>query len=414
VPFFKTETDEKMFVRKSGLQRCVITLFLMVGLAVQAGVCQAARYYVGTNGSDGRSRSQAQNRSTPWRNIRHAMNQVSGGDEVVVLNGTYYENVFINRSGYNGGEITLRAENKRGARLFGSISAQDKSYIRIDGFDVTNSSSTGQTKGISFKRCHHITIRSNRVRNCWGGGIGCDQSDWILIEWNQVHENAFWNPAQHSGISIYQPQYRSSDSRKYAIIIRNNTSFANWNRVNNPSFGRPTDGNGIVVDDFYNSQSGGNGVRYNRQTMIENNLCFNNGGQGIHCFKAQNVRVRNNTCANNMGAFDFGGEVTVSESERIYVYNNVLQARSGKRAALQFNSQNYWFGYNVIDGPTRDVPFNESNHYGNPFFKFNSFIPESYSPAINSGSNAGDHYSKEIYGRNRIVGQIDRGAFEQQ
>ena len=403
-----------MFVRKSGLRYCAIGLFVLAGFAVQAEVCQAARYYVGNNGSDSRSRSQAEDRSTPWQNIRHAMNQVSGGDEVIVLDGTYYENVFITRSGYDGGEIILRAENKRAARIFGSISAQDQSYIRIDGFDVTNSSSTGQTKGIAFTRCHHITIRSNRVRDCWGGGIGCDQSDWILIEWNLVHENAFFNPEQHSGISIYQPQYRSSDSRTYGIIIRNNTSFGNWNWVDNPRFGRPTDGNGIVADDYFNSQSSGNGVPYNRQTIIENNLCYNNGGQGIHCFKAQNIQIRNNTCVNNMGAFDFGGEVTVSESERIYIYNNVLQARTGRRAALQFRSENFWFGFNIIDGPTQDVPFSESNHYGDPNFRFNSFVPESFSPAINSGRNAGDHYSKEIYGRNRIVDQIDRGAFEQQ
>ncbi|TWU48428.1 hypothetical protein [Rubripirellula reticaptiva] len=65
--------------------------FLFVVSAVQVG--QAATYYVGTSGSDSRSASQATNRSTPWRNIRYAVNQASGGDQVVVLAGTYCEQV---------------------------------------------------------------------------------------------------------------------------------------------------------------------------------------------------------------------------------------------------------------------------------------------------------------------------------
>ncbi|MFK8111316.1 MAG: right-handed parallel beta-helix repeat-containing protein [Rubripirellula sp.] len=403
-----------LFVGEAGFRRLVIAGVFSVGLLLQASFCHAAQYYVGTNGSDGRNKSQAQSRSTPWRSIRHAMSQISGGDDVVVLNGTYYEGVSINRSGYAGNETVLRAENKRGAKVVGFISCYDKSYVKVDGFDVRNPSSSGQTKGIAFGRCHHVTVRSCHVHDCWGGGITVDKSDWILIEWNKTNNNAYYNPSQHSGISVYQPQYRASDSRKYGIIIRNNTSFANWNRVNNSQFGRPTDGNGIVVDDFYNSQSGGNGVAYDRLTVIENNLCYDNGGQGIHCFKAQNVRVRNNTCVNNMGSFDFGGEVTASNSNRIFVYNNILVARPGKNAALQFASTNYWFGYNIINGPTRDVPFSSSNRYESPRFNSGTYVPSSSSPAINSGYNGSDHFFMDIYGRGRFNGQIDRGAHERQ
>jgi parallel beta-helix repeat protein len=382
--------------------------------ACQANLADAATYYVGTNGSNGHSKSQAANRATPWRNIQHAMNQIVGGDEVVVLNGTYYESVFINQSGNSSRDTILRAENKRGAKVVGYISCYDRSYVKVDGFEVTNSNSTGQTKGIAFGRCHHVTVRNNHVHHCWGGGISVDKSDWVLIEWNQANENAFYNPSQHSGISIYQPQYRDSDSRKYAIVIRNNTSYGNWNRVNNPSFGRPTDGNGIVLDDFYNSQSGGNGVRYNRPVLVENNVCYNNGGQGVHCFKAQNVIVRNNTCVNNMGSFDFGGEVTASESNNISVYNNILVARSGKKAALQYASLNYSFRYNVINGPTQNVPYDSTNRYESPQFQSGTYIPSSSSPAVNTGFNNGDHFYLDIWGRGRFKNQIDRGAHELQ
>ena len=376
--------------------------------------CQAATFYVSPSGSDSRGRGEATNRSTPWRTIQRGVNESSGGDTVIALPGTYNEDVFIGRSGSAGNEITVKSESREAARLIGSISSNDQSYLRVDGFDVSNYSSTGLTKGINFVRCHHVTVRDCRVRECWGGGIAFDQSDWILCEWNITHGNAFSDPNQHSGISVYQPQYRDNDARAYGIIIRNNTSFGNWNYVNNPNFGRPTDGNGIVVDDYLNGQAGGNGVPYNRMTVIENNICFNNGGQGIHCFASQNVRIRNNTCVNNVGSFDFGGEVSVSESERVYVYNNILVARSGKRAALQFDSSDFWFGFNVIDGPQLNVPFDPSNIYGPAGFRSGSFELEPFSPAVNSGADGGDHFFLDAYGQNRQNGALDRGAIEVQ
>ncbi|WP_246151920.1 hypothetical protein [Rubripirellula reticaptiva] len=61
----------------------------------------------------------------------------------------------------------------------------------------------------------------------------------------------------------------------------------------------------------------------------------------MHCFRSQNVRIQNNTCVGNIGSFDFGGKVSISESERVYVYNNILKANLGKRAALQCDSRDF-------------------------------------------------------------------------
>ena len=392
----------------------IIFLLLTVcswSLVSQVGF--ADTLYVATNGNNQRSRSQAQNRSTPWQTIQRACNQARPGDEVVVLPGEYNQNVRIRKSGQAGSEITIRSERHHGARLFGSFTIEDQSYITITGFDVTNSSSTGQTKGIDFVRCHHVTVRTCRVRDCFGGGIGFDQSDWILCEWNIVHHNAFFNPGQHSGISVYQPQYRGNDDRRFGVIIRNNTCFNNRNFVNNVDFGRPTDGNGIVVDDYFNEQQPtGNGVRYDRETTIENNLCYDNGGQGIHCFMSQNIRIRNNTCRNNLGSFDFGGEVSVSESERVYVYNNILTSAPNRFAAFQFDSTEALFFFNLFDGPTREIDFDVSNISADARLVSGSFEPSRSSPARNRGLNTGDHFSLGVTGQSRFIGPIDMGAIE--
>ena len=375
--------------------------------------CFSDTLYVATNGNNQRSRAQARNRSTPWRTIQRAVDEVNPGDEVVVLAGQYNESVRIQRSGEPNRVIVIRSENREGARLIGSIATMDESYITIDGFDVSNFSSSGQTKGIDFVRCHHVAVRNCRVRDCFGGGIGFDQSDWILCEWNVVHGNAFFNPSQHSGISVYQPQYRGNDSRQFGIIIRNNTSYENRNLVNNADFGRPTDGNGIVVDDFFNEQQPtGNGVRYDRETTIENNLCFDNGGQGIHCFMSQNIRIRNNTCRNNLGSFDFGGEVSVSESDRVYVYNNILISAPNRFAAFQFDSTEAIFFFNLFDGPTREIEFNASNVNADAQLIPGTFELSNSSPVRNRGFNTGDHFFLDVTGQSRFEGVLDMGATE--
>lgn len=372
--------------------------------------------YVGPSGDDGRSKSQAANRATPLQTISRGVQLVNAGDTVVVLDGNYEGLVYIGKSGQAGAPIVLRSENKHGAKLTGSIQSDGQSYLLIDGFEVSNRRliTNYGTKGIRLDRCHHVTVRNNRVRSCRGGGINCDQSDWILIEWNIVHNNAYWDVNQHSGISVYQPRYLANDTRAFGVIIRNNTCYANENFLDNPLFGRPTDGNGIVVDDFKNISPGGNGVVYERGALIENNLSFLNGGQGVHCYRAHNVYVRNNTCYKNMKSFDFGGEVSVSESSRVLVYNNILFAREGKNVALQFDSSNAWWNFNVMfNGPLFQVSPGANAKFTNPRFQSGTFRLRSNSPAINMGLTQQGVFPFDLDGQLRLVGGlIDAGCKE--
>lgn len=371
----------------------------------------AATYYVSLSGSDNNSSSQAQNRNSPWRTIQRGVDQARAGDQVVVLAGTYYENIRLRTSGNAGAEITIRAEYREAVRLFGWIFGDYLSYVTVDGFDVTNDSSSGFTKGIQFFRCHHVTARSCRVRYCYGGGISFDRSDSILCEWNVVHENAFYDANQHSGIMVYQPQRLGPEDRQFGIIIRNNTSYRNENFGLSPIFGKPTDGNGIILDDFKNTQAGGSGS-YNRRTVVENNICYDNGGNGIHCYLSQNIDIRNNTCVRNLVSLDFGGDVSVSRTDNVRVYNNILSARPGEYAALTYLATNFWFGFNLIDGAVRDVPEDGNSFYGPPGFVSGTFYPQYNSYAVNNGTNFGDHFPVDSQGQYRFNSQIDIGAVE--
>ena len=392
---------------------CFTLCFILLSCLASAN---ADVIYVGPNGNDNRSTNQAKNRSTPFRTIARGYSAANPGDVVTVLDGRYSGLTYLQGSGRRNAPITLRSENKHGAVIRGSIQSDGISWVTIDGFDVSNrfANATYGTKGIRIDGSHHITIRNCRVHRCRGGGINCDQCDWLLIEWNLVYSNAFFEVGQHSGISVYQPRYLADDTRGNGIVIRNNTSYSNENFLNNPAVGRPTDGNGIVCDDFRNLNPGGNGVLYDRSTLVANNLCFLNGGQGIHCYRANRVSVVNNTCFKNLRSFDFGGEVTLSESLNCAVYNNILFARNGKNVALEFASSGTYWNYNVMhNGPLPGVSAGPSTIYRNPNFKFGTLRIRGNSPAINSAFDLRSVFPFDIDGRERIMGgRIDIGASE--
>ncbi len=107
-------------------------------------------------------------------------------------------------------DVTRKSDRRAGAFIVGSMYGSDLSFLTVDGFEILNRrTDPPRSKGVAFSRCHDVTVRACRVRDCRGGGIAFDQSDQVLCEWNIDHRNAFWSPGQHSGISVYQPQRRT-------------------------------------------------------------------------------------------------------------------------------------------------------------------------------------------------------------
>ena len=195
------------------IQRALLPILALVLFV--CGTAQSQTYYVATNGNDGRNQGQATNRNTPWRTIQRALNLAGSGSTIIVLDGRYFTHANFIRS-----NVTLRSERKEGAFIEGSITGEDLSFLTIDGFEIANfREDAPQSKGVQINRCHNITVRDCRVHDCRGGGISIDQSDQILCEWNIVYRNAFWNPDQHSGISIYQPQQRTADRPGYDLSL---------------------------------------------------------------------------------------------------------------------------------------------------------------------------------------------------
>lgn len=374
-------------------------------------------FYVSTNGSNEVSDEQAQDRSTPFQTIARALFVAEPGDTVIVADGTYNEEIFLENSGTADAEITLRAENEHGARILGFIHGRDVSYITVDGFDITNSNEGAISQGIVFFSSHHITVSNNLARDSFGGGISFNQSDSILIEGNTVHGNAFFHPDAHSGISIYQPQRLENAEGEYGVIIRNNISFENASLVPNQNCcggNLITDGSGIVLDDYQNSQESGNGIDYDRRTLVENNIVYDNGGQGIHLFRAHLVDIRNNTAVNNVLVLQNGAQINIQTSRDVNIYNNIASAGPGENAVRSSGgSSRLTLQNNILDGPV--VSFDSSgNILADPLFVSGTFELQANSPAVDAGRQVDDLFQFDALGQDRVVGTIDIGAIERQ
>jgi hypothetical protein len=187
--------------------------------------------------------------------------------------------------------------------------------------------------------------------------------DYLTFENNVVYRCAFWSANGNSGLSVYQPT-AIDDSTGYKIFIRNNVCFENYENIpfihssKDPAQRRVTDGNGIIVDDYLNTQAfgGGSGKEYTGRTLVSNNVTFANGGSGIHSFKSCNVDFVNNYAVdNNRHPKLKDGQMFLLKSKNGRVINNILIAPPGKPVNTDTGNVNSIYDYNVyanLDGST--------------------------------------------------------------
>lgn len=233
----------------------------------------------------------------------------------------------------------------RGFRIIGGASLVTMEEARREMNNLLNPRTSGNGIAIVGDRSTrrpsaYITVRDCEVSDCSGGGIFANHSDYIRIENNTVYRCAFWAPYGNSGISIYQPT-PIDDYTGYKIYICNNVAYENYQNIPfyysnqaDPSKRKVTDGNGIILDDFLNTQTwaaGGSGKPYNGRTLVANNIVFSNGGSGIHTFKSCNIDIVHNYAADNNRHSDIkDGQIFANTSRDVRILNNVLVAFPGK------------------------------------------------------------------------------------
>jgi parallel beta-helix repeat protein len=298
--------------------------------------------------------------TTPFLRIEQAENVSQPGDIILVMNGIYTKNdpqsdvVGIYNSGTASNWITYKnfpGHNpiiQMNANNWVGIRIQGADYIIIDGFTVignndnvtlayaqseqnntNNPTTSGNGISISYdynnqtNRPHHSIIRNCIVSKCGGGGIGTGQADYITIENNTVFDCAWYTPYDGSAISLYQ-NWNSDLTTGIKNYVIGNVCYNNYNLIPFFATGTITDGNGIIIDDSRNTQFGSTAGIYVGTTYIANNVVFNNGARGIHCYSSDNVIIANNTSFKNcQSPTTQEGEFTAFDAGNITFVNNI-------------------------------------------------------------------------------------------
>ncbi len=281
-----------------------------------SGAARAADLFVDASYTGGGSDGSA---AKPFTTIQAGGVAAHPGDVVNVQDGTYNEFVWLIGGKYdktlpNSGYLTYRAVHKGGAKIRSTtyscfhfwgghvLDSGDPSvwkqndpisgkplaicaYVIIDGFDLSSTSDQGQ--GIDFNWVHHATVRNCTIHDCPKSGIGIGMCDYLTFENNVVHDCSWGGPVgiYTSGISLWKLRPWDTAAGIHNTV-RGNLVYHNYNNQSDP---KRSDGNGIIIDS----------TAFDRGTLVENNVVFNNGGGGILVDGGRNCIVRSNTLYQN-------------------------------------------------------------------------------------------------------------------
>jgi parallel beta-helix repeat protein len=437
--------------------RKLFCLILIYSQIVLPGQLLATNYYVssatGNNSNTGLSVEKA------LKTLQKAADKTIAGDTVFVMNGTYVKDnswssdvvaetssgnaenwiVWINYPGHNplisfdcwrafniqGSYIEINGLTVKGNNSNLTLAQalnQPKSCANPDGsYDARFNGNGISVDGRNGNRFHHFRVRNCTVFDCGGPGISFIQSDYITVENNIVYNNSWYTVWASSGISLYQ-NWNSDSETGVKNILRNNICYDNRQYVPTPGFNCGfTDGNGIIIDDSENTQAGSTLGSYKGRTLIINNICYKNGGSGIHTFKSKHVDIINNTAFLNAQSPELNdGQIFPNASDDIRIFNNVLVAPNNKKINSNYNNgKSIVYDYNLHFGGNAVALTGSHLVKGDPKFvdaANNDFHLLSESPAINKGIDSlqgSAAPAADFDGNSRPDGGgFDIGAFE--
>jgi parallel beta-helix repeat protein len=262
----------------------------------------------------------------PFCTIGTAASKVTAGQTVQVASGSYSEMVTASSSGTSTAPIVFTAAPGATVTLSGQSSGfviSGRSWITVSGFVVTQTTDYG----ISVSNSTHITLSSNHVSYSGQPVSGKTRAGIRLA--NVADSLVSGNTSDHN--SDYGILLTSGSTRNE---LRSNSTFNNAEGFQRAAAGiRLYSSPGNTVDGnitHHNEDSGIECYSGSNNTLLYNNVSYNNGDHGIDNYVTTGQRVIANTIYKNVtaGINVEGGSTGATVANNISIDNGIQSPRT--------------------------------------------------------------------------------------
>jgi parallel beta-helix repeat protein len=279
--------------------RWALVLVAALVLGSTASAAEASVLYVNRSSTDCSDTATGSGTSTrPFCKIGAAAAKVVAGDTVEVAAGTYSEAVSITKSGTSAAPIVFTAAPGATVIVSGQSNGfllSGRSWVTINGFVVTNTTGVG----IRVSDSTRITLSGNEVRNSGQPVSGKEQEGFRLsnvadsvVSANRSHHNS------DGGIVLDGGSTRNQ--------IRDNLSYNNARGFERAAPGiRLYSSPGNTVSGnvaHHNEDSGIESYTGSNNTLLTNNVTYDNGDHGIDNYRSTGQRLIANSVYRNVTA----------------------------------------------------------------------------------------------------------------
>lgn len=360
---------------------------LLFGLLLSVLSLSAQTFYVnGTTGSDANSSTQAQNQATPWATIQHAIDNAVPGCEIVVMDGTYLEELSMSASGTAAQPITLRAENCGAATVSGNAQAATLLWVEnvqfwiieclvfanATGNNATGIEITGTSAHITLRDCEITGIRWNALASTVP--TAADNAYPLIVYGNT---STAITDITVEGCSLYDNVTGFSETCAFngnvdGFVVTNCKVSANTN-IGIDAIGNEGTCPSPSLDKARNGR-----IAFNQ--VYDNHSVYDSSAAGIYCDGAVSIIVEGNDCHDNDYGIEIGCEAPGMIASDFAVRNNLIQ--HNRKAGLVIG------GY---DGPVNTGTVKTVTVTGNTFYQNDALGQGNGEMTVNYTENASVH-----------------------
>ena len=320
-----------------------------------------------------------------YSSIQGAVDAAEAGDSISVFDGTYYENIVMNKTVSLTGNGSATTTIDGGGN--GDVVQITANWVNITGFNITNA----------------------------GTDVG-DDGIWIITSNNTISDNSFSFNRQGIYVNGYMGQcdnnkfisnhFNKNGRGSIDMILANHTLFQN-NTSEDP-YGITFDAssnNTLINNNFKNNKYYGIKIYGSSTGVCENNLIADNSISsklsGIYFYESTNTTIRNNSirdCDRGIIFFDCYDSVVLdniifNNSEGIYLKKSNNNTIVNNTVCL--NENGIIIFQRSVGNPSMNNTIHHNNIYGNADFGINATDNAGYTTdAINNwwGDSSGPHH----------------------